>query len=588
MTAYGAALARVGLTPDNPDGMYTALASYIRDPVAFKNADKCWPGARDDKIWWPDGNVVALQWPFGGGKWLDNVPKTDEQIRAVYKIPVGVATRDFLFHLYKVTGSLTAYRIDSHDHKCDGGGGFLGIHVDVDLSHVFSDVTHAVSAVTHINVSPPNFKWLENAVNAAGREIGTVANAITTEAGKIGDEIKKIPIAGPLFVSTIDLMASPLAVGLDIAQGKDIAQSLITHLQADIKDVKEVAPYAQMVISFIPGIGPVVSGAIGMGLALAEGQPIDQILIAGVKGAIPGGPIAAAAFSAAVGAVQAIASNEPLAEGIMRTALDALPLPEGAAGDACRTALKSAIKLTGAVASGQRVDTALLSAASQNLESLKDIPGISPTVAASLKISCGAGLAIATGAVAQTQLRKSSTAPTALDKLQATGHAVALKDPVILAAEKPFPNGIRGFEIGIGLMQYQVGIASFTAIRAGLKDEDQKAFDTATSLHIGRVIAPPAPSLTPEARAARGITFGLQGANKEPASLLSAAVLAVPGMRSGVEIAQSEIPSAHPAAWATGMGLLVMAVAACSGVGLLTTYALGAVTAGAVLIWKRE
>ena len=124
---YADSLAAVGLTPDNPDPMYAQLMDFIQNPEKFKNADPCWPGAKDDKTWWEDPKgTIALQWPFGGGKWLDNAPKTDAQMRAVFKIPDGTATKDFLYQLYGVTSPLTTFRIDAKGHKCKSGGFDLG------------------------------------------------------------------------------------------------------------------------------------------------------------------------------------------------------------------------------------------------------------------------------------------------------------------------------------------------------------------------------------------------------------------------------------------------------------------------------
>ena len=45
-SAYSDALAAVGLSPDNPDGMYDQLQFFFRDPVGFKNAQKGWHGPR--------------------------------------------------------------------------------------------------------------------------------------------------------------------------------------------------------------------------------------------------------------------------------------------------------------------------------------------------------------------------------------------------------------------------------------------------------------------------------------------------------------------------------------------------------------
>ena len=150
--------------------------------------------------------------------------------------------------------------------------------------------------------------WVGNAVKAAGRDVGSGAKFVDKETGKIAKDIDKVPFVGPLFVGVVDLYATPLKFGTQVLEGKNIVQSVVKDLKSDLKDVKEIAPYAQTVISFVPGIGPVVSGAIGAGIALVEGQPISEVAIAAVKGAIPGGPLAASIFSAAVTGASAIAS----------------------------------------------------------------------------------------------------------------------------------------------------------------------------------------------------------------------------------------------------------------------------------------
>lgn len=68
--------------------------------------------------------------------------------------------------------------------------------------------------------------------------------------------------------------------------------------------VSTVAPFAQIALSFVPGVGTVVNGAIEAGIALAKGQNITDALIAGAAGALPGGVLAQAAFRAGVAVVK--------------------------------------------------------------------------------------------------------------------------------------------------------------------------------------------------------------------------------------------------------------------------------------------
>ena len=400
--------------------------------------------------------------------------------------------------------------------------------------------------------------WISNAVRAAGRDVGSGARFVEQTTGNIAKEIDKVPFIGPAFVSFIDLTNIPLKFELDVLSGKNISQAAVADLKGAVKDVKTVAPYAQMIITFVPGIGPPVSGAIGAGIALAEGQPIDKVLLAGAQGAMPGGPIGAAVFGAAVGAVQAAASHKPLAEGLMQTALDALPLPAGPEGDASRNAIASAVKLAAGLAKGEKPAQALLAAADQNMASLKDIPGMPPGTATAMKTALGAGIAMANAQVIQQGVKKA--VPGVLDKLQALGHSVVLKDSVVAAAAKTAPSQ-RGFEIGMGVMQHQIGISSFQDVRAQMQGADLKAFDVATSLHVGRVSTPrPAPT----ARAA-------------PAAVASAAIT-----KAG------PAPATYPVALATGAGVVTMAVLALLETPVLVAWGLGAAVAGVVLVVKRR
>lgn len=149
-TSYADALAAVGLHPDNPDGMYAQLMSYIQNPVAFKNADPNWPGARDDKIWWDDGTGrIALQWPFMGGKWLDAAPIgwNDAKLRAVFKVPAGTGTKDYLAKLYRVTGADANKPFFLQSHTLTHGGGIdVGKAIN-DVGKSLGDAANVVSSV---------------------------------------------------------------------------------------------------------------------------------------------------------------------------------------------------------------------------------------------------------------------------------------------------------------------------------------------------------------------------------------------------------------------------------------------------------
>lgn len=132
---YGDALSAVGLSPDNPDDMYTQLQSYFQDPVSFKNAQRNWRGTKDAITWSesPPGTAV-LQWPFHWGLWMKNAPKSDAQIRAVFKIPDGTDTTAFLKQLYKVPANISNVQLHSESWE--------GPNVDKIVSDVVKDLKH--------------------------------------------------------------------------------------------------------------------------------------------------------------------------------------------------------------------------------------------------------------------------------------------------------------------------------------------------------------------------------------------------------------------------------------------------------------
>jgi hypothetical protein len=114
-----------------------------------------------------------------------------------------------------------------------------------------------------------------------------------------------------------------------------------------------------MVISVIPGWGTAVSAAIGMGLALANGQPIDQVLLAGVSSMLPGGPLAKAAVNMAYAGIHAAVTHEKLnvaslGNMALGAAADALNLPPMA-----KNAIMAGVGAVGQICSGVPIDKAI-------------------------------------------------------------------------------------------------------------------------------------------------------------------------------------------------------------------------------------
>ena len=206
--------------------------------------------------------------------------------------------------------------------------------------------------------------FASNAVKTAGRAIGTVSHGIQDVGGLVGKGLGKIPIVGgPLhtvFDAGFHLAMAPtnLAVAV-VIEGRRIDKAVLDNIKQQLHEFKQVAPYAQMVISVIPGIGQGVSACLSAGLALAEGQSITDVLKAGLIGAMPGGPLVKAAVTMSVETIQHVARGDKLnlqtlgqtAGGVASSALG-IPL-------AAKNALVIGVGIIGNVAKGNPFDKAV-------------------------------------------------------------------------------------------------------------------------------------------------------------------------------------------------------------------------------------
>lgn len=210
--------------------------------------------------------------------------------------------------------------------------------------------------------------FLSNAAKTVGKEVGKASKTVVHATGQVTKAVGKIPVVGAPMKTVMDATyhaaTAPANLLVDVAiKGKRIDKAFMGQINTAVKDVKAVGPYAQMVVSVVPGVGTGVSAALGAGLALANGQRIDQALLAGVKGALPGGPLARAAMDIGLAGVTAAASGKKLNLGdIAKTAagasITALGLPPAA-----RDAMMGGVTLAGSLANGQPIDKALADAA---------------------------------------------------------------------------------------------------------------------------------------------------------------------------------------------------------------------------------
>lgn len=513
MSAYGDKLSAVGLNPDNPDGMYQQLQQWFSDPVGFKNAQKGWHGTKDALIWWEDPpGDAGLGWPFHWGNWMKAGPTNEAQTRAIFQIPDGTDTDTFMRNLYKVPNSIPKWhmRVESWE------GGGIG-------------------------------DWAANAVASAGKEIGHATSEIADDVGKVGNLIKKIPVVGSPIVSIFDgaykAASAPFHALGDVVSGH--ADKAFNDFMKDNKTgLDEVGPYAKMVCSCVPGIGSAIGGAIGCGMALADGQPLDKAFIAGIAGAIPGGPLVQAAFTAGTTIIDDAVTHKKIDAGSLTgAALQAAGSLVPGIGDAVGGALGGALgnalgginaqvpkAVSDAIKTGMAVGTAAQEQANQATQLLSTLPGKLTQTGIDLSKTLpevGAARDMVAG------LSNSTTSVT-----QAIGMSwgFGANPPAVSST-----TGVAGFDIGAGLLSHEIKPFHFHTIRNSLSPIDQRGFDMAVNLKVGLVAHPTPANLSPAARAGHAITMGMQGGNSESNAAVMSAVAQHPGGVVGAKVALKRI-----------------------------------------------
>lgn len=285
-----------------------------------------------------------------------------------------------------------------------------------------------------------------------------------------------IPLIGPALHGVLIIASGPFTFTQQVAHGANVSQALISDLRDKLQGVKEVAPYAQTVISFVPGIGQGVNAAIGAGLALAQGQPIDKALIAGVRAAIPGGPAAKAAFDLTVAA----ASGDNMITAAGNVAIGNLGLPPEAT-----QAAAQAFNVVYRAAKGENIPLAVLDQARNYLPN-------DPNVRKAFDI----GLAVAQGKrlqdVAVSELV--NLAPQQIAKIKSVVPELVQDSPALGIVRNVIANPTvkSGYELGMSLA-YHTGAndRAIDAVRSKLSPDERRGFDTGVSSFYTMKAGPP-------------------------------------------------------------------------------------------------
>jgi hypothetical protein len=414
-------------------------------------------------------------------------------------------------------------------------------------------------------------KLISDAANASGHAINTivtnpgkalsdVAGGVEKGANFVADAVQKIPIVGPVYHGVLSINAAPFKFAGDIIGGKNVGQAFVDGFKQDVAAAHEVAPVAQAVISFVPGVGPLASSAIGAGLALAAGAPMDEIAMSAIKGAIPGGALVGAAYDVGRAAIvdHKVGNLAALVSVVGKAAGVEIP-------PAATAALTGGLSTLRSVANGQKPDVAVLNAAAQaapgllqglNLSSAQgqkdaadrlvakgeDLMGLSGAQQEALHKALQIGIAVQHASNLQKTEHRAIAKPQEQARLTRAGQSQL--DPVSSEALASLHGkGTKGFLAGHGLMQHQATPFEIRATRERFDSEDQHGFDLALSLHIGRVATPVLPTRSPAVAAGYAITHGSRNATAAHRAALANTIAITPGGASGVKVAKATLKS---------------------------------------------
>jgi hypothetical protein len=343
------------------------------------------------------------------------------------------------------------------------------------------------------------FSSLAKGVAKIGKVVTT---PITAPAKLVGKTLGKVPVIGGVVNAVNRVALMPVTVTQQMLEGGRIDRVVLSNFKQTLKDIKTVGPWAQTVLSFVPGIGTGAAAAIAAGMALAEGKHISEAMVAAVKGSIPGGPLAQSAFNVAESAIQ----GKP----IDQVAISALPISAQQ-----KQLLAQGLKAAKDIAAGKNVaasiaDNAIKSLPPQYAKAVQ--VGMAVGRAKSLQegLKAGAMGAASMGASALSKGKTMNPVIKAIGNLGATkgaiqkavGAAQAIKNgspalgKALNAAVSNFRNGSPehlGFKTAVQVLKETSGnkVAMGVARRALPTESARKAFDVAVGTVSRTVSANP-------------------------------------------------------------------------------------------------
>lgn len=325
--------------------------------------------------------------------------------------------------------------------------------------------------------------WFSHALHTvehAASDLAAPVRFVAKEAQKGITAIEKVPVLGTLAHAVV--AGTGLGLVTNIASGARIDRAVVSDFKDKLRAAKESAPLAESIVSVVPGVGTGIAGALAFGTALAEAHRIDDALIASVRGALPGGALAQAAFDTANGLLH----GQNITHAALAAARAQIP-PEG------RAAFDVAI----AVAHGQNLQRAVMHAAATVAPSV--LSNILPSGAASAlardfvhSVGSGSGVTLknlawqigSTGPAFIPGL--ASVVSAGMANAAAIGRSEATKSIRLAAARGAIGSEARhGFDVGLGAVRgHLLGSSDLHAVREQLPggDKAKGAFDAAVMI----------------------------------------------------------------------------------------------------------
>lgn len=323
---------------------------------------------------------------------------------------------------------------------------------------------------------------------------GNVVSSVTTNplkpvakvTAKIGTVARKVPVVGKPLSAVVNLGNAPVKLVAQVSSGENINQAVVNNIKEQVRAVKEIAPYAKMVVSLVPGVGTAVSAAICAGSALATGQSITDAMVAGIKGAVPGGVIAQTAFSISVDVLSGKSLNT--------AAVNALPLPANQ-----KSALNTVVSLGKDLAAGKNVVKSVIAAAQKQLPA---------DIQKALNIGIAVGFARShQKPVTQTPTRitiqgkpapanivnqfaapkTANGKPSPAQQTKVEGKTIADKDPVLKAGATTLKISadLQGYYSAIGMMGHTATQAEISKFESTVPTAEKNGFNIGMAAVIG-------------------------------------------------------------------------------------------------------